>query len=224
MIGKSMITFIIATCVASAAFCREPGGWLNDITLEVVTPHLEWTGKLEGGPLRALFITCPGAAMHFQKPSIGARMVVEWAQRMDADFEAVVGQGVADKENPRLIFDMYHPVGFEGTRADEKEAELTAKLSKPYELYVLNHVSFDALMPEHKKVILDRVVGGAGLIMIGGNRYGTELTKMFKRPDPLLVKDVMRLGPLSLYRWLPQKDVRRHAGAVEEGVPAAALL
>lgn len=189
-----LITFPFFFCsVCSNLYALEPGEWLNDVTMEVETPHLEWAKNIEGGPLKILFVTTGGAALHFQKPILGARLIVEWAQRMDIEYEAVTGgRGCAkDKENPRLTFDLFHPIGYDGIQPQEKERELAEKLEKNYDLFVFNHISFDAISPEAQKVILKAVVCGSGLVLIGDTQ--TRLDKLFKHPDPKLVRDIMRL-------------------------------
>ena len=177
----------------------EPGDCFNQLTMEVATPHYDWADNLAGGPVKALFVTAAGdafASCH-NSTQMGARQVVEWAQRMDFSFEAVTGDYKLslDKEEPILAHfadsNSFYAYRYDDVRRDAKAKELAAKLKQDYELYVFHYIAFKALDTESRKNILLHVLDGAGLVLIGTTDTG--LPKMFKTPDYDLADAILRL-------------------------------
>lgn len=194
-----MLIAVLGCCLPSFAGL-EPGDWVNDVTAAVSTPHYPWVERLRNGPVKVMFITVAGGALDYQRPVIGGRMPVEWAQRMPLAYQAVTAQlGLSvEKKLPRLSFDFFHPVGYRQISPDEKQAELLHKLDAgPYELYVLNYLGFDALGAEAQLRILRAVNDGAGLLMIGDPRtLPTVQNGMFHNPDQELAQALVRADNL----------------------------
>ncbi|MDD5707623.1 MAG: hypothetical protein PHR35_17010, partial [Kiritimatiellae bacterium] len=187
----------LSLSVLSAVHAVEDGSVFNDLTTDIVTPHYAWGQELRQGSIRALFVVAINPTPAFKYGmQLGARQVVEWAQRGDLDFDAVTADldMATRKDDPQLAifldesFDSYR---YSGTQRDDKEKDLLAKLEKPHDLYVLAWVSFRALPPEAAKIILRRVLDGAGLVLIG--EIGTGLPKMFRKPSLDLAAEILRL-------------------------------
>jgi hypothetical protein len=191
----------ISFCVGllcAAVSAVESGDGFNTVTREVVTPHLNWAKPLAGGPLKVLFITDAGGGA---KCMLAARMVVEWAQRMDLDYDVVTANAKlsAARQNPYLaVFDDNHGRAanlYEGTQSAAKEKELEEKLKKPYELYVFNNIAFPALSAEARRTILKNLVSGAGLVMI--YELTTNLPNLTKYPSPELFGGISAMTALA---------------------------
>ena len=108
--------------------------WDMPVTPPVVTDHLTWAKPLSGGPITALF------SMHYKYD--GARDFVELAQRVDLDYDILMGGKAAEdpvRVNRRLGNDEY----------DVFVVSCTRRLP-------------DAL----RDLILDRVEAGHGLVLV----------------------------------------------------------
>ncbi len=193
---KFLCFCFLAVFIAIEIPAFESGDWINTVTREVKTPHLKWAEPLAGGPLRVLFITDAGSPFS-GKGTLAARMVAEWAQRMELDYEVITADCKlsTDKKNPYLaVFDDNHGRAanmYTGTQSHAKSQELEEKLQKSYELYVFNRIAFSALPVTAKKIIIGRVLDGAGLILI--NELNTGLPNLTKYPSEELFKQIADL-------------------------------
>lgn len=142
--------FLMSWGVANVE-ARTDGEYLHKVKREFVTPHLDWATNLEGGPVRALFLT---------PRKFGAREVAELAQRLGLDYEAFVSNNFV-----ALAVDSIYEAGVQGTSAFEKAGELLEKVRKPYDVIVLANLRFQALPAEAQYHILKQVSEGAGLVI-----------------------------------------------------------
>lgn len=197
---KKLLCCLLFPFAATALSALDSGDWINTVTAEVVTPHQKWAKPLAGGPLRVLFVTDAGGSFS-GKGMLAARMVAEWAQRMDMDYEVFTAssQLSLDKRKPYLaIYDDNHGRAanmYSGTQSGAKLIELEKKLEKPYELYVFNRIAFSALPVEAKKTIISHVLNGAGLVLI--NELKTDLPNLTRYPSESLFNEISRLSALN---------------------------
>ena len=149
-----LLLFLPGLTLLAADDVRVDGAYMNAVTLNRVTPHLEFAKPAAGGPLHALFII-PNA--------LAAREVAELAQRLELDFDLVstlnenelgAGQG-----NP-------YAAAVQGLRQAEKEAELLAKLRTPHAAIVLGCFKFSQLPEATVTEILRQVRSGTGLVLV----------------------------------------------------------
>ena len=130
--SKKFIFSLLSACLATAAFAKHDGAYLNAISQDYVTPHYKFQIEKSRKPLRVYFIM--GRA--------GARDAVEVQQRMDMDSEHTLAYN-------RAVFaaeNMYEST-IEGTSVYERTNEIAEKLNKEYDLYVVGTFDFTK-MPE----------------------------------------------------------------------------
>lgn len=197
---KSLLCGIFSLCLATGLPALEPGDWINTVTMEVTTPHLNWAKPLAGGPLRVLFITDAGSSFS-GRGMLAARMVAEWAQRMDIDYEVFTASSrlSLNKGNPYLaVFDDNHGRAanmYSGTQSGAKALELERKLEKSYELYVFNRIAFSALPVGAKRTIISNILNGVGLVLI--DELNTGLPNLTKYPGVTIFEDISELSALN---------------------------
>lgn len=151
-----LVAFLVPCLVAAlsstaSAAGRHDGSHLHELTCEVVTPHLDWAKQLEGGPVKALFIV---------PRNLAAREVVELAERVELDFDAVT-----TGHHGALGRDDVYNAAVTGTTTFEKTQELIDKLDKPYQVIVLANFDLHALPAEAQYKVLKQVSDGAGLLI-----------------------------------------------------------
>jgi hypothetical protein len=140
------------SCVKSTfAAGRADGAFLNTITDNYVTPHLDWAKPLAGGPPKVLFIT----------PRKAAREVVELCERMDIDRQAVLTYN----PSTMALNNVYESL-VSGTSMAEKTRELQDKINGDYNAIVLANVDWKVLPLEVQYKILRKVADGAGLLIV----------------------------------------------------------
>lgn len=146
---------LAGVCVLTAvpALAKHDGSYLRDLTRERVTEHLDWASPLAGGPLKAFFIV---------PRNLAAREVVELAQRLDIEFEAVTTATAG-----KLVHESIYESAVEGTSRYEKEQELLTKIKKhDYDVIVLGNYPLTSLPPEAQFHILRQIANGAGLVTV----------------------------------------------------------
>ncbi len=178
---KKTLSLTLLSLVAICAHAKHDGSFLHKLTRNYQTEHLSWFEKPQSGPLKTLFIVSRR----------GGREVIEAAQRMSLDFEAVtlVNSREVAKEN-------IYEGAIDGTGMHEKEMELVRAVDKKYDLIVIGNFKFDALPAEVQLKILKQVVAGTGLVMV--YPFKTRFKKIFSKPIPgaaeQLLKGVPRNG------------------------------
>ncbi len=177
---------------------RLEGSYLRDVTMEVKSPHLDWATPLAGGPIHATFIT---------PRNLAAREVVEAAERMSIDFQAVA------------IFHAFalnkvsvYEAAVEGTSLQEKTAELLEKIRKPADVIVLGNVDFKILPAEAQFRIVEHVANGGGLVVTYSRPF--PLKKLLAHPtqDAARITALVDSGnlPPSLREIAPDKLVQTY--------------
>ncbi len=122
----------------------------SSLETEFVTLHKVWAKGYARGPVRVLFLLqaggSPGA---YVQTDTRMREAVELMQRFDITGDLVIMSGK----------------GFYQQQVGQQRAKRL--LENPYDVYVFGNVDFDAVWPELAYKILERVVGGAGLVCVG---------------------------------------------------------
>ena len=173
---KAVLIFLLAS--GASCLAGLDGRYLRDLTRDYVTPHLEWASKLNGGPVKTLFIVS----------RLGAREAVETAERMEIDLNAVTAVNAII-----LAAENGYESAVEGTTVHEKTTELMAKLDGKYDLFVLGNFPLDKLPPEAALKILRQVMDGSGLVIV--YPYETKLKKIFAKPFPAGAAEILSLAP-----------------------------
>jgi hypothetical protein len=193
----AFLTAVFAATPVMAAG-RLEGSYLRDVTMEVKSPHLDWATPLDGGAIKATFIT---------PRNLAAREVVEAAERMSIDFQAVV------------IFHAFalnkvsvYEAAVEGTSLQEKTAELIGKLKKPADVIVLGNVDFGILPAEAQFRIVEHVANGGGLVLTYSRPF--PLKKLLAHPtkDAAAITAMVDFAdlPPSLQKIAPDKLVQTY--------------
>ena len=160
-----LLIALFLTAKTHCVLARVDGAFLNQITDNYVTPHLDWAKPLAGGAPKVLFIV----------PRKGAREVVELSQRIDIDRQAII------VFNPNhMASDSVYEALIQGTSLQEKTRETLNKIEGRYDAIVLANVDFDILPLEAQYKILHQVSGGAGLLMFYPGKLDNP--KMLARP------------------------------------------
>lgn len=146
----------VLICSVSTAWGKYPGGYINDLTTTVVTPHIPWAKPYHGGTVRGLFVI----------PSCyAAREVIELWQRLSLDYDVVTTHtdSLLGWDYPGRPDSYTRQV--EGTSPAEKEAQLRRLLQRPHDVIVLGHFNLEALPDELQYELLSQVKAGTGLVM-----------------------------------------------------------
>lgn len=168
---------MFAAMLASAAFAKHDGAYLNKITQDYVTPHYKFQTNSELKPLRVYFIM--GRA--------GGRDAVEVKQRMPMQSEHTLtyNRAVFAAEN------MYEST-IEGTSVYERNNEIAEKLNKEYDLYVIGTFDFTKMPESAQFRILNAVMQGKGLVLVqAGGPQRLPYRKLYQNPIevPTFFKD-----------------------------------
>jgi len=143
---------------------RLPGEYLNDITANLVTPHVPWAKHWAQGKLRVFFITPFNGA---------AREVAEVWQRADIE---VFGETTPSTYELGRTQGCFRDV--EGTAPEEKAERLALKLTQArYDVFVVGNVQWTALPPRVQYLMLKQVADGAGLVVVFPQGLREELAR-----------------------------------------------
>jgi hypothetical protein len=149
---------LIAVClglagVALAATTEQEVEEDQSLASKLVTPHRPWASGYAAGAPRALFFVSPGAYNgDWFAPETRLREVVELAQRVDLEADAIFFGGSKGDE-------------FLGLELGRRRAERL--LAQPYQVYVFANARFDKLPPPFQFQIMEQVAKGAGLVCCG---------------------------------------------------------
>lgn len=125
----------------------------QSLASKLVTPHRPWAGGYAGGAPRALFFVSPGGYNgDWFAPETRLREVVELAQRVDLQADAIFFGGSKGDE-------------FLGLELGRRRAERL--LAQPYQVYVFANTHFEKLPPPFQFLIMEQVAKGAGLVCCG---------------------------------------------------------
>lgn len=229
MLGAMIL--VVSNCTRAKEEDQLPlpdGKFLNQVQMIWETPHLPFAKPLPGGPLRAVFV------VPFY---LAPREVVEMAQRLELDFEAVTtverfAVTRATEQDPYVT-------GVTGTSLAEKTKQLRAALATDPEVIVLGNFKFEALPKDLQQDLIARVRDGAGLVLMYD--YGLpgwvqqNLQEVTGEEPWEYVKDAFPLPDLCYYsqqhwRWPAQPEQVRfyrlgqgRVGTVDFGKPPGQL-
>jgi hypothetical protein len=165
----------------------------DEMTTQVVTPHVPWAKPLAGGPVRVLVVG----------PRWRQRETVELAQRLDMQYDTLSFAEPNSITSAELyLYGSYELYGYPRKTAPGVLAELRHKLAPPRDCLILS--GFQAtLIPENLwQAIFDKVRAGTGLILLGGPRdmlksLGKELSKAQWNQDVVPLEQLPVLGKMS---------------------------
>lgn len=150
------------------------------------TPHVKWAKPLTGKKLRVLVLA----------PIFSQRETVELAQRMDIEFDGWMTAFFAKLE---YLGGDFVSAFFDAPKA-VITSELTEKLKKPYDVYVIGKLDWGIIPADERIKILENVANGAGLVIINPAKQHKEL-------------DII----------LQQKEIAGGTAYIRDAVPASAL-
>ena len=130
-------------------------------TLE--TFHVKWAKPLPGGKLKVLFIL----------PYHNAREAVELAQRLDLDYTVLMCAGA--NSWTKGYFEGSRPTPLYGAEAEQVLARLTGErldLARRYDCLILGKVRWTALPEAVRKLVVQHVERGAGLVYVSPSAEG----------------------------------------------------
>lgn len=141
-----------------------------DLTSSFETPHTRWAKPYAGGLLRALFIGPRGVM----------REVIEVAQRLSLDYEAVIVHtrwqlgGDPNQSYQRII----------GGLPEDVARRLREKLTRPYDVIVVGNIQWKILPEDVEYEILRRTRDGTGLVLAFVDAPTEHLTAFLERAKP----------------------------------------
>lgn len=130
----------------------------DQMTGQVVTPHLKWGKPLAGGPVRALMVA----------PRWNQRETVELGQRLDVAFDTVSFCKDDTVLDPGLyLYDSYDVYGYARKTEASVIMEFSEKLRARRDVLVLSSFRPE-IVPEYiRHRVIDKVREGTGLILLG---------------------------------------------------------
>jgi len=157
------LTILILAAVALSLVPASADGFAEEVALPdtFVTPHIKWAQPYAQGQVRVLYF------------SVGVdtwgRDIIELRQRFDIEAAVVFW-------------------GWKGTFAGDQAGHerLLELLERPYDCYLFQGKTLQDLTSEEQAKILERVLQGAGLVVVGAN-------------DPRVVKPENRIQPLPAF-------------------------
>ena len=164
-------TILLSAAMVLPLFAKHDSAYLNKVSREYVTPHYKFQQKDDAKPIKPLFILMRS----------GTRDAVEVVQRMNMNDSHFLVAG-------RFLFaieDMYEST-HEGTSKFEKEKELSATLSKDYDVYIVGQFEFTKLPKMAQFQILNAVNNGKSLIVVKSGKVGKlPYRKLYANPIEL---------------------------------------
>jgi beta-galactosidase len=131
----------------------------DQMTGEVVTPHLRWGKPLPGGPVRVLAVM----------PRWRQRETVELAQRLDLDLATLsfcTPENLIEAES-LYLYGSYELYGYRRKTEAAVLTDLAAKLQMPQDVMILSSFQPEILSDSLRARLADKVRGGTGLIVLG---------------------------------------------------------
>ncbi|MGC9318906.1 MAG: hypothetical protein ACP5KN_12815, partial [Armatimonadota bacterium] len=142
----------VALMVGTAALARptEYEPQFHEVTMDVVTPHVQWGRPYYRGPIRGLMIA----------PRACHRDTVELAQRLDLQFDQVGTYlrdqlGGGEDRVTRIV----------GLSPEDVKARMLEKLNARHEVIVVGNLHWKILPQEVEYEILRQVRSGVGLVL-----------------------------------------------------------
>jgi hypothetical protein len=165
----------------------------DEMTSQVVTPHVPWAKPLSGGPLRVLVVG----------PRWQQRETVELAQRLDMQYDTFSFAEPDALTSPDLyLYGSYELYGYPRKTAATVLSELQRKLEPRRDCLILSGF-LSTLIPENlRQTIFDKVGGGTGLVLLGRPRdllqpLGKQLSPARWKPDVAAIDRLPVLGKMT---------------------------
>ena len=133
---------------------------LNFNSTAIATPHIKWAKPYAGGKIKVLAINSVTG---------GIRDMIEMAQRFDIDLTTNYIAGLHSLSGHTMSLNIKSCVN-----------ELTKKLKKEYDLFVVSSNAWDIIGKGNAAAILEQVSRGAGLIMTEPVAFPSEFAKYLK--------------------------------------------
>jgi beta-galactosidase len=144
--------------VKQVAKRRQPTPY-DEMTREVVTPHIPWARPLAGGPIRTLVVA----------PRWLQREVVELAQRLDMQYRTVplAGADQVFDSWSMYLYDSYDVYGYVRKNKTDILADFSRKLAAEADCIVVSGVHARTIPDTMRQRLLDKVRSGSGLMLLG---------------------------------------------------------
>jgi Beta-galactosidase len=177
---KKILSLTFLSLFAVSAVAKHDGTYINKLTRNYQTKHTSWANKFINGPIKTLFIVSRK----------GGREVIEAAQRVPLDFNAVT------LVNSRTVaVENIYEGAIDGTGMHEKKLELVRAVNQKYDLIVIGNFNFDILPSEVQFKILKQVMAGTGLVIV--YPFRTKFKKVFSKPIPGAAAQLLKGVPLT---------------------------
>ena len=199
-LGQEMTVFkkTAVTSLEQTVLSTDGRAYLDhELSMAYVTPHIKWCKPYHRGKSK-LLMSVPISRGE------SVRQIIEVAQRMDADFDAVIHRGRSSREKSRVC-------GYE-------EAEWKKKLKGNFDVLLMNSTPWGVLTEEIKTTILKKVEQGMGMVVVR-HPWGMRWDKGGAK-DPLvrlwmsskvITKRVADEVPIDIMPRLQEKDLVRLA-------------
>jgi len=153
-VGQEMTRFknTAATSLEEGVSIADGRAFLDHkLSMEYVTPHMDWCRPYQGGKINALF-----SLPIFWGGSV--RQIIEVAQRMDLNFDAVLHRRVSALEKRRICA--------------YEEDDWKKKLPGKFDCLIMSSAGWPMLTDEIRATILKKVADGMGLVFVQHPFFG----------------------------------------------------
>ncbi len=147
----------------------------DEMTAEIVTPHIAWARPLAGGPVRTLVV---GQRWH-------QRETVELAQRLAMEHETVCFSEADSvlSERSLYLYGSYGAYGYPRKNQIDVLADLSTKLRADRDCLIFSGFKPELIPENLRSRIVEKVRGGAGLILLGTatkllDEFGKDVSKI----------------------------------------------
>lgn len=159
----------------------------DEMTGEIVTPHIPWACPLAGGPVRTLLV---GQRWH-------QRETVELAQRLAMDYQTVsfCESDSVLSSSSLYLYGSYDVYGYPRKNQIDVLADLSEKLRGDRDCFLLSGFK-PTLIPENlRRRIVEKVRAGTGLILLGAatkllEDFGKEIEEVQWTPGVVPATDL----------------------------------
>jgi len=184
---------------SSSAEYKTTFDYMLTVHRDWVTPHIPWAKPYAHGKPHVLYICGP----------VGApREIVELSERLDIDFDVVIGASGHELAVRDAASDPYtafvtpmRPLG--------RRTAVAENLEKPWDVIVFGQTLLTAIEEPQRRIILEKIKQGAGMVLVYFDGLPTEIMaqlKPVKGADALLEGIPIRQNPgfIACRTFLPQ--------------------
>lgn len=163
---KRLIWAGMLLCVSLSVYARHDGAYMNVVTDNFATPHLEWGTVEQSKKLRVLFIITRQCA----------REAVELTQRYPMERSVFVTYN-----HNAVTVDSPYDASLNGCTAFEKSQEIRDLAQKQYDVIIVSTAQITSLPPDAQCQLLQQVREGCGLVLINHKNH---YPKLFATAEP----------------------------------------